>query len=97
MNRALLITYDLNKPGQDYTKLYKSIKALGGWWHHLDSTWIVATPLSPAEAWEKLKGSFDASDHCLIIDVSGDGYSGWLPKKAWDWIKQHVDQPARRW
>lgn len=35
---ALLISYDLNKPGQKYERLYEKIKALGTWWHYLDST-----------------------------------------------------------
>ncbi|WP_209021761.1 hypothetical protein [Nocardioides sp. 503] len=36
---CLLITYDLNTPGQGYTALHDEIKSLGAWWHHLDSTW----------------------------------------------------------
>ncbi len=97
MKRALLITYDLNKPGQNYAKLYEAIKALGAWWHHLDSTWIVSTTQSPNQAWERLKDVFDASDHCFIVDISGDTYSGWLPEEAWEWIRNNVNQPARRW
>lgn len=96
-SRALLITYDLNKPGQNYDELYEAIKSLGTWWHYLDSTWIVATPLTPDTAWEALKSSFDASDNCLIVDITGDTYQGWLPKEAWEWIHKYVDSAVRRW
>ena len=88
---ALLITYDLNKPGKDYDALYDKIKGLGSyWWHYLDSTWIVDTPLSPAAASEQLRTVLDASDRLLIINVTGDASDGWLEQDAWNWIKQHV-------
>ena len=32
------ITYDLNKNGQNYDDLYKTIKSLGEYCHYLDST-----------------------------------------------------------
>jgi hypothetical protein len=38
---TLLIGYDLDKPGQDYSNLVAEIKRLGAWWHNLDSTWLV--------------------------------------------------------
>ena len=96
MKRVLLITYDLNKPGQDYKSLFEAIKALGAWWHHLDSTWIVVSSKTPAQAWTSLAPTLDQSDHCLIIDITGDTYNGWLPKQAWDWMRSNVDQPAWR-
>jgi hypothetical protein len=40
---ALLITYDLNSPGRKYDALHDEIKALGAWWHYMESTWIVVT------------------------------------------------------
>lgn len=88
---ALLITYALNKPGQDYNALYDKIKGLGSfWWHYLDSTWIVATHLSPAVASEQLRTVLDASDRLLVVDVTNDAYDGRLQQEAWDWLKQHV-------
>jgi len=87
---ALLITYDLNKPGQNYDKLYDAIKGLGTWWHYLDSTWIVDTSLTPAQVWEELRPAVDTGDSVLIVDITNDPNSGWLPQKAWAWIKEHV-------
>lgn len=88
---ALLISYDLNKPGQDYDALYDAIKELGSfWWHYLDSTWVVATHLTPTVASERLRAVLDASDRLLVINVTNDAYDGWLQQEAWDWLKQHV-------
>lgn len=36
-----LITYDMNKPGQDYSASHESIKACRAWWHFLESTRLV--------------------------------------------------------
>ncbi len=87
---ALLITYDLNKPGQDYSDLYEKIKGLGTWWHYLDSTWIVVASLSPTQAFDRLKLALDASDSMLILNITGDTYAGWLTEEAWAWIRKHV-------
>lgn len=84
-----LITYDLNRPGQNYDGLYKAIKKLGAWWHYLDSTWLVDTNLSSDQIYARIKPHVDDNDHFLIIKVTRD-YTGWLPKKAWEWIKQRV-------
>jgi hypothetical protein len=81
------INYDLKKPGQNYAPLYEAIKSCGVWWHHLDSTWLVDTPLSAGAIWDRLAPNVDSNDSVLVIGVTGE-YSGWLPKKAWDWINQ---------
>lgn len=87
---ALLITYDLNKPGQDYDGLFEEIKSMGTWWHYLDSTWIVATSLNVSAAADRIRAKLDNSDHFLVLDITGDTSQGWLPKDAWSWINSHV-------
>jgi hypothetical protein len=87
---AVLITYDLNTPGKKYDDLYDKIKAIGAWWHYLDSTWIVATTLTPSQVMDRLKPTIDSNDAVLVIDITSDIYSGWLTKDAWDWLAKHV-------
>ena len=87
------ISYDLNKPCQDYEELYEAIKELGSWWHYLDSTWLVSTNLNASQIFSKLKEHIDANDNILVISVGND-YSGWLPKKAWEWIKDKLSTVA---
>jgi hypothetical protein len=88
---CLLITYDLNTPGQDYKALHEVIKTLGtSWWHHLDSTWLVAATLTPSQAWDKIATVADKNDNFLIVNITGDATQGWLPKDAWEWIRANV-------
>lgn len=81
----LLITYDLNKPGKNYSGLHEEIKTAGWWWHHLDSTWIIKTDQGPEYWYNKLSKHLDQTDNILIIEVTKN-YYGWLPKKAWEWL-----------
>lgn len=83
----LLITYDLNKPGQDYTKLFEIIKTAPKWWHYLDSTWLISTQETPSKWFDKLKPSLDENDNIFIVDITKQPRQGWLPKKAWEWIR----------
>ena len=83
---VLLITYDLNKPGQDYTSLHEAIKAYGTWWHHLDSTWLIDTNQTPSQCVDNLRQYMDNNDNILVIEVCKN-YQGWLPEKAWEWLR----------
>lgn len=87
------ISYDLNRPGQNYEALYEEIKSFGGYWHHLDSTWLVSTQLNANQMSERMLKHTDDNDHFLIIRVV-DEYQGWLPKIAWDWLHTHISEKA---
>lgn len=84
-----LITYDLNKTGQDYKSLYEAIKSLGSWAHYLDSTWFVDTCSSPESIRDTLMKSMDSNDSLFISRIT-KSYSGWLNKDAWTWLSEHV-------
>lgn len=84
-----LITYDLKRPGQNYQSLHEAIKRLGtNWWHHLESTWLVAGVASATIATNALRRHMDANDFLLVTDI-GDDSDGWLPENAWQWIRTH--------
>ncbi|MFZ2309990.1 MAG: hypothetical protein WAW11_00410 [Patescibacteria group bacterium] len=80
-----LITYDLNKTGQDYSGLYEAIKSIGDWWHYLDSNWLVRTDFNVTQISSILNKKIDQNDQLLIIRVMKD-YDGWLPRDAWNWL-----------
>ena len=82
---VLLITYDLNRPGQQYASLYEEIKKAGTWWHHLESTWIIETDLTPRQWYERLTPHIDRNDNLIVVEITRN-YYGWAPKEAWDWL-----------
>lgn len=88
---TLLITYEL-KAARDYSGLYDTIKAANGWWHYLDSTWLIKTNETPSEWASKLRPHIDEiMDSILVIDIPPNAKrGGWLSRKAWDWIDSNV-------
>jgi len=84
-----VISYDLNKPGQGYSELYKSIKKLGSWCHYLDSTWLVDSSLSAHKIQDILNSKIDKNDSLLIFRLGKD-YGGWMKTSAWSWINKHL-------
>lgn len=84
---VLLITYDLNQPGQQYNDLYEEIRKAGTWWHYLDSTWIIETNQNPQYWTDRLSKHLDENDCILIIEVC-ENRQGLLPKRAWDWLRK---------
>lgn len=89
MNKAYAISYDLRAPGRNYDGLFEAIKKSSRWWHYLESTWLIITNETPDQVWDRLEGKIDKNDYLLIIEVR-DNTQGWLPKEAWDWIRQYV-------
>lgn len=68
---TFIVGYDLNKADADYADLIETIKSLGPWWHHLDSTWLVKSSLTATAVRDRLKSHIDGNDELLVIDVTG--------------------------
>ncbi len=83
-----LVAYELKTPDKDYKPLFDAIKGLGDkWWHYMDTVWLVHTDLTPSECSNRLQNEIDTHDHLLVVDITNQSRQGWLPSKAWDWIK----------
>ncbi|WP_217489778.1 hypothetical protein [Streptomyces malaysiensis] len=87
---SLLIGYDLNRPGQDYGSLHEAIKALGAWWHNLDSTWIVATSKTTTQVRDELKKHIDTNDELLVVELTGVGAWSGFPASGSEWLKKNL-------
>lgn len=86
----ILITYDLKQPDRNYEPLYLAIKQCGDkWWHYMDSVWLVHTNLNPQQCFDRLRLSLDENDYVLVLDITRQQRQGWLPKDAWDWVKEN--------
>ncbi len=87
-----LISYDLRKPGQNYTSLYEAIKAYGDWQHPMESLWAIYTDEDANEICNKLRPKIDVNDSILVVRLSMDTYQGWLPKSFWEWVNSKRNQ-----
>jgi hypothetical protein len=90
--KTLLVAYDLNRPGQNYDTLIAKIKELAnGYWHELDSTWLVRADMTPSDMRDQLRMHIDAGDELLVMDVTGD-LAAWagFSKVGSEWILKYL-------
>lgn len=86
----VLITYDLKQPDRNYEPLYEAIKQCGTmWWHYMESVWVIRTSLTPSECFDRLHTNIDSNDYLFVVDITNQPRQGWLPKEAWNWLKQN--------
>lgn len=88
---AYLIGYDLHKMGQRYEALKAIIERLyPGWWHCLDSTYIIKTGLTAMQVRDTLNPALDGNDVLLVIPVGSAWASSNLPQNCVDWLNQNL-------
>lgn len=72
MSNNLIISYDLNSPGQDYSKVIDKIKTLGNWAKLQKSLWYVNSNLSSKEAASAVWAVMDNNDSLIVIDSTNN-------------------------
>lgn len=83
------VTYDLNRAGQNYDQLYRELRSSPGYWHELESIWLISTSENAQQLSSRLLRHIDNNDNLLVIKVVKD-FQGWLPNDAWTWLNNHV-------
>jgi hypothetical protein len=71
MKKTYLISYDLDKPGQNYDGLIGRLRALGAV-KVLYSEWIFATTASAVAIRDDLRRFVDANDMLLVVGLTGE-------------------------
>jgi hypothetical protein len=85
-----VVSYDLRRPGQDYTGLFDAIKAIGPSWHCLESVWLVNTPMGSGQVRDTLNPHIDANDSLLVAALGGNWATLGLSKNCTDWLRQFL-------
>ncbi|HDL4195025.1 TPA: hypothetical protein PW763_001284 [Mannheimia haemolytica] len=76
MKNNILITYDLNKSGQNYAALIEKIKTLGAWAKVQQSAWYLHTSYSSKEVLEMLSTVTDYNDSLFVAQLSEANWRG---------------------
>jgi hypothetical protein len=84
-----MLSYEINKSGQDYEVLYEDLKNSASWWHYLGSTWLIYMSESPDELYSRIGKHIHENEYALVIKVKRN-YQDWLQEEAWEWIKLYV-------
>ena len=68
------VSYDLMKPGQDYTALLNRIRAFGGV-RQLESYWSFRYQATAAQVRDDLRRYIDTNDRLLVVDVTNQQFA----------------------
>lgn len=87
-----MIGYDLNKQGKNYDGLIAKIKEISdGFWHHLDSTWLIGHAGNAITIREALEPYLDADDELLVaLLTKGDWASFGIKESGATWLHNHL-------
>ena len=95
LKKRYLITYDLNKPGQNYSELIEAIKAAGdgGYVRICQSAFLICSSLQTAhEVFRALTRGLDRNDDVFISEVTSNR-EYYLPDK--EQLTQEVENLFR--
>lgn len=85
---VLLVTYDLDKPGQNYDDFLKVVKSYA-WARLSESSYAIETDESPSDIYKKLSGFIDKNDQAYIITLKSP-HAGWGPTKINEWLQEKL-------
>lgn len=83
MANNLLISYDLNSPGQDYSGVIDEIKSLGDWAKVQKSFWYVSSTLTATQAVDRIWAKMDRNDSLIVVDAKNNS-------AAWQGLSDEV-------
>ena len=83
-----LVSYDLIRPGKDYTTLYTNLKSYGLWAKPLESVWLIKSSFGVEQLRNSIQAHIDANDKIFVVDVTTRA-AAWfnLPVDVSTWIK----------
>ncbi len=87
-----MVTYDLNKEGQDYENVIKAIKdaSTGAYCSYWKSSYLIKSNITSAdEVFKRIKPYLDSNDRLLVIEVKNN-MQGWLKQSHWDYINNSI-------
>lgn len=86
---VLLVTYDLNSPGQNHSKLLTKIKQYPSWAQLSESSYAIETNTSPQQIFDILKPLIDKNDILYVINLKKP-YAGFGSTDVNNWLDKRL-------
>ena len=83
-----LVSYDLNKPGQDYSAIIGAISRNYDHCQVLMSQWLISTDQTATEVYNNLIKYVDNTDGLLVTEVT-DNSASYMNAEAISWAHHH--------
>lgn len=85
---VLLVTYDLNAPGQKHAKVLEKIKTFN-WARLSESSYAIVSNSTPQSVYEIFEPLIDKNDTLLVIPMHKP-YYGFHKKDVIDWLSNNL-------
>jgi len=86
--KSYIITYDLNKSGQNYEELIGKIKQYGTWCHLQGSVWVIKTSQTSTQIRDTLSSAADNNDTIFVAALTGEAAWLGLTDDQSNWFKE---------
>ena len=90
---AYILTFDRDDL-RNYQIIHDKIISLPdivNWWHYIKSSYILIASTSNASNLQNQIKAVIPNKRFFLVEVDLINSNGWLPPKAWDWIRKHRD------
>lgn len=85
------VNYDLNKTGQDYTKLVDYLKSHQSWARPVRNSYFVQTKLTATGLRDGIKKHVDGNDSVMVVTVTSADWAGLnIPQDVVAWLRNHL-------
>ncbi|EON2012295.1 hypothetical protein ACNGYR_002119 [Serratia marcescens] len=86
---------DAKSSYKDFHEEFTGSKSVKKWWHYITSCYLIGSNMSASAISRDFKDA--AKKHNLnlrhiVMSVDLNDRQGWLPPKAWDWIRHNSDE-----
>lgn len=88
--KAYILVFDRDDK-VDYTKFHNELVGLPqieNWFHYLKSSYVLISRLSASSLNDKV-ADLVPGKRLLIVELNLKNHDGFLPQKAWDWLKRY--------
>lgn len=83
---VLIVSYDLDKPGQRYDQLITRIKAYGSWAQLGGSAYLIVASATPQQVRDYLTQALDVNDKLYVgVAPAPSAWAG-MPNEVSNWI-----------
>lgn len=86
---AYIITYDLNRPGQNYDELIKAIKTYH-WCKIAESAWVVTTTKKAEQIRDHLLSNIDSNDKIFVCKLFREAAWNGEPNDVTKWLQDNL-------
>ena len=81
-----LLTYDLNRPGQNYPSLFAHIEQCGNAWHGMQNVWFVESSMSAEKILDRVVAAADTGDKVWVSRITAAAWFG-FPADGSKWVQ----------